>query len=77
MINRIQWATIQSQIAVFRGRKMGTDGKINKKEGLYSVFANTVQTQARIRDNDEQLVGVFYRGTTTKKLYLTLGLALK
>jgi hypothetical protein len=70
IFTRIQWATKDSQIAVFRG-------KIDKVEGLYAVFASTVMAQARIRHNDKHLVGVFYRGTPTKKIHRTLALALK
>jgi hypothetical protein len=70
IVTRIQWAHRESPIAVFRG-------KIDKLEGIYAVFARTVQTAARIRDEDPDLVGVFFRGTPTKEVYSALTNALK
>lgn len=67
---RIAIATRQSSITVFRV-------KIEKKYHLTCVFTNTVQTQQRIRDNDEDLIGTFNRFTAQRTVNGVLRMALK
>jgi len=67
---RITAATIQSKIAVFVVTT-------NKLRHLNVVFANTVLTQQRINKQDENFVGVFFRGQKAAHVRQTLIQALK
>jgi len=49
---RIQLATLQSPIAVFKTYR--------EKRPFGAVFANTCATQARINAKDKDLIGVFF-----------------
>ena len=69
IMKRIQGAEHNSRIAVFRK-------KINGKWRLNAVFANTVHAEARIRDGDPSLIGVYYMGNNVQITADTLTRAL-
>lgn len=65
-IERIDVAMPDSQIAVFRHEGVKNEEKDAKHKweiepGLECLFANTVMTQKRIKDEDERFIGVFDR----------------
>ena len=59
IMQRIKSAEHTSRIAVFRK-------KLNGIWALDAVFANTVHAEARIRDGDPSLIGVYYMGNNSQ-----------
>jgi hypothetical protein len=67
VMNRIMSATEESPIAVFRA-----DDKYLRESGFYeSVFASTVETQARIESGGPDFVGTFHAKSDSPKEILS------